>query len=207
MTDPRIAVLSALSSPDWHPVPEAHGMPWDEAEELLAAYDASRGAAAPSAPAERAAPAQRADQERGPAVNSRRSPAVRAPKPNEHERAQRQAAIEILLRRALHGVLSVPEAAVLADYWRAERELADKTRRSLGETTRALQRNREAADAEIRRLEARMAELEAATGTEGAQEGVGGPQGVQDAVDGARDVRGVPKATEGRSGDFGEAAA
>jgi hypothetical protein len=30
-------------------------MPWDEAEELLAAYDASRGAAAPSAPAERAA--------------------------------------------------------------------------------------------------------------------------------------------------------
>jgi hypothetical protein len=55
MTDPRIAVLSALSSPGWHPVPEAHGMPWDEAEELLAAYDASRGAAAPSAPADRAA--------------------------------------------------------------------------------------------------------------------------------------------------------
>jgi hypothetical protein len=54
MTDPRIAVLSALSSPGWHPVPEAHGMPWDEAEQLLAAYDASR-AAAPSAPADRAA--------------------------------------------------------------------------------------------------------------------------------------------------------
>jgi hypothetical protein len=30
-------------------------MPWDEAEELLAAYDASRAAAAPSAPANRAA--------------------------------------------------------------------------------------------------------------------------------------------------------
>ena len=44
-TDPRIAVLSAMSSPDWHPVPEAHGMPWDEAEALLAAYDASRDAA------------------------------------------------------------------------------------------------------------------------------------------------------------------
>jgi acyl-CoA reductase-like NAD-dependent aldehyde dehydrogenase len=58
MTDPRIAVLSALSSPGWHPVPEAHGMPWDEAEQLLAAYDASRAAepaAAPSAPADRAA--------------------------------------------------------------------------------------------------------------------------------------------------------
>ncbi|MEU1443063.1 hypothetical protein [Streptomyces mirabilis] len=93
-------------------------------------------------------------------MSSRRSPAVRAPKPNEHERAQRQAAVEILLRRALHGVISIPEAAVLADYWRAERELADKTRRSLGETTRALQRNREAADAEIQRLEARVAELE-----------------------------------------------
>ncbi|MFB7440212.1 hypothetical protein ACFC01_17945 [Streptomyces mirabilis] len=57
-TDPRIAVLSALSSPGWHPVPEAHGMPWDEAEQLLAAYDASRAAApaaVPSAPADRAA--------------------------------------------------------------------------------------------------------------------------------------------------------
>jgi hypothetical protein len=59
MTDPRIAVLSALSSPGWHPVPEAHGMPWDEAEQLLAAYDASRAAAAPSAPAERAARSER----------------------------------------------------------------------------------------------------------------------------------------------------
>jgi hypothetical protein len=49
-TDPRIAVLSALSSPDWHPVPEAHGMPWDEAEQLLAAYDASRDAAAVVSP-------------------------------------------------------------------------------------------------------------------------------------------------------------
>jgi hypothetical protein len=55
--DPRIAVLSALSSPGWHPVPEAHGMPWDEAVALLDAYDASRAAApaaAPSAPADRA---------------------------------------------------------------------------------------------------------------------------------------------------------
>jgi len=58
MTDPRIAVLSALSSPGWHPVPEAHGMPWGEAVALLDAYDASRAAApaaAPSAPSGRAA--------------------------------------------------------------------------------------------------------------------------------------------------------
>jgi hypothetical protein len=48
----RTAVLSALSSPDWHPVPEAHGMPWSEAEALLDAYDASRAAAsAPVSPA------------------------------------------------------------------------------------------------------------------------------------------------------------
>jgi cell division protein FtsB len=140
-------------------------------------------------------------------VNSRRSPAVRAPKPNEHERAQRQAAVEILLRRGLHGVLSVPEAAVLADYWRAERELADKTRRSLGETTRALQRNREAADAEIQRLEARVAELEAARGAEAPQETADGPQDASGAANGARDVRGAPKAADGRSGDLGEAAA
>lgn len=50
MTNPRIAVLSALSNPDWHPGREARGMPWADAEALLAAYDASH-AAAPAAPA------------------------------------------------------------------------------------------------------------------------------------------------------------
>jgi hypothetical protein len=39
--DPRIAVLSDLSSPSWHPVPEAYGMPWGEAEEKLNAYRAA----------------------------------------------------------------------------------------------------------------------------------------------------------------------
>lgn len=39
--DPRIAILSDLSSPSWHPVPESYGMPWDEAEEKLNAYRAS----------------------------------------------------------------------------------------------------------------------------------------------------------------------
>lgn len=88
---------------------------------------------------------------------------TRAPKPNQHERSQRQTAIDHLITRALRGVLTVPEAAVLADYVRAERLLADKTRRSLADTTRALQRHREAADAEIRRLEERIAQLAAHT--------------------------------------------
>ncbi|WP_123973730.1 hypothetical protein [Streptomyces sp. Ag109_O5-1] len=39
--DPRIAVLSDLSSPSWHPVPEAYGMPWDDAVKLLDAYRAA----------------------------------------------------------------------------------------------------------------------------------------------------------------------
>lgn len=54
-TDPRIAVLAAISSPEWRPVPEAHDMPWDEAEKLLAAYDASQPAPVPSVSADRAA--------------------------------------------------------------------------------------------------------------------------------------------------------
>jgi hypothetical protein len=91
---------------------------------------------------------------------------TRAPKPNQHERAGRQGAIDALLQRALRGVLTIPEAAVLADYWRAERQVADKTRRSLGDTTRALQRHREAADAEIRRLEDQIAELAGTGGQE-----------------------------------------
>ena len=84
---------------------------------------------------------------------------TRAPKPNQHERAARQATIDVLLQHALRGVLTIPEAAVLADYVRAERQNADKTRRSLAQTTDALQRHREAADTEIRRLEARIKEL------------------------------------------------
>ncbi|MFM9635935.1 hypothetical protein [Streptomyces turgidiscabies] len=39
--DPRIAVLSDLSSPSWHPTPEAYGMPWDDAVQLLDAYRAA----------------------------------------------------------------------------------------------------------------------------------------------------------------------
>lgn len=83
----------------------------------------------------------------------------RAPKPNQIERVQRHAVIDALVQRALGGELTIPEAALLAECVRADREVADKTRRSLGETTRALQRIREAADAEVQGLEARVAEL------------------------------------------------
>jgi hypothetical protein len=124
---------------------------------------------------------------------------VRPPKPNQHERAQRQTAIDILLARALRGVLSVPEAAVLADYWRGERELADKTRRSLGETTRALQRNREAADAEIQRLEARVAELEGGRSAEAAPEVTDGPESALEPVGVVLDVRGAAEPSSGRT--------
>ena len=83
----------------------------------------------------------------------------RALKPNERERLQRQALIDSLLDRALRGFLTIPEAALLAEVWRTERRVEEKTRRQLTDTTRALQRHREAADTEIRRLEARIAEL------------------------------------------------
>lgn len=86
-------------------------------------------------------------------------PTVRAPKPNQHERANRQGTIDVLLGRALRGVITIPEAALLAEYVRAERQNADKTRRSLADTTRALERHRTAADAEIQQLEQRIAEL------------------------------------------------
>jgi hypothetical protein len=138
---------------------------------------------------------------------------IRAPKPNQHERATRQAVIDNLLGRALRGALTIPEAALLADYVRAERLVADKTRRSLGDTTRALQRHREAADAEVQRLEARVEELLA--GSSGApreapvgrQEGAGGAVAALEVVSGAPDVPGAAEAAEGRSGDPGKGAA
>ena len=88
-----------------------------------------------------------------------RRPNGHAVKPNERERLQRQALIDALLLRALSGELTIPEAATLAEAWRAERVVEEKTRRRLGDTTRALTRHRAAADAEIRRLEDRIAEL------------------------------------------------
>jgi hypothetical protein len=81
-------------------------------------------------------------------------PSTRAPKPNQHERTARQGAIDALLQRALRGALTIPEAAVLTEYVQTERRISELTRQQLTDTTRALQRHREAADTEIRRLEA-----------------------------------------------------
>lgn len=39
--DPRIAVLSDLSSPEWSPVSESYGMPWDDAVAILDRYRAA----------------------------------------------------------------------------------------------------------------------------------------------------------------------
>lgn len=85
----------------------------------------------------------------------------RPPRPNQQQRAHRRAIIDTLLIRALRGVLTIPEAAVLADSVRTERRLTDVTRQRLTETTRALQRNRDAADAAIREAEQRAERAEA----------------------------------------------
>ncbi|WP_020135097.1 hypothetical protein [Streptomyces sp. 351MFTsu5.1] len=93
----------------------------------------------------------------------RRRPNGHALKPNQRARQQREAAVEALLLKAAAGTLSIPEGLLLAECWREERRLDAKTRQRLTDTTRALERHREAADGEIRRLEAELA-----AGTEGA---------------------------------------
>ncbi|MET9909732.1 hypothetical protein ABZZ74_23505 [Streptomyces sp. NPDC006476] len=90
---------------------------------------------------------------------TRRRPNGHALKPNQRERALRDATIDNLLQRALRGVLTIPEAAVLAEYWREDQRLGELTRRRLGDTTRALERHRAAAAEAIQELEARIAEL------------------------------------------------
>lgn len=135
--------------------------------------------------------------------NTHQPPRVRAPKPNQHERTQRQLVIDNLIGRALRGVLTIPEAAVLADYVRAERQLSDKTRRSLAHTTRALQRHREAADAEIRRLEERVAELTGASevGNAPPSEPAGARLTASQPANGTRDARPPERPADGRTAD------
>lgn len=128
----------------------------------------------------------------------RQRPSVRAPKPSQHERATRQAVIDVLLGRALRGVLTIPEAVVLADYVRAERRKAEKTRRSLGDTTRALQRHREAADEEVQRLEARVGEL-AGADPEAPREPPSAPRSVPQPSDGAQEPRIAPGPSQART--------
>ncbi|WP_328678428.1 hypothetical protein [Streptomyces sp. NBC_00343] len=88
------------------------------------------------------------------------SPRTRAPRPSHHDRRDRRAALDVLLGRMLRGVLTEAEAALLAEYVRTEQRLGDATRKSLGETTRALAKHREAADAAIRETEQRAVDAE-----------------------------------------------
>lgn len=90
------------------------------------------------------------------------------PMPNQQERTRRQKAIDALIDKLVGGEqLTIPEALALAECVQADRQRAEKTRRSLGDTTRALERikkaaaaeleqHREAAGDEIQRLEARV---------------------------------------------------
>ncbi|NUP18375.1 MAG: hypothetical protein HOZ81_20285 [Streptomyces sp.] len=87
-------------------------------------------------------------------------PNGRPAKPNERERLQREALIDALLLRAISGELTIPEASTLAEAWRTERKVEEKTRRRLGETTRALTKHRAAAADIVQELEDRIAELE-----------------------------------------------
>jgi hypothetical protein len=140
MTDPRIAVLSALSSPGWHPVSEAHGMPWDEAEELLAAYDASR-AAVPSAPADRAALRDLAADALADAEGWQWAPGYdKAQSPTyQHYLRQADAVLAVLPEPAARAVI-LREAADIADRFNSdcqncavELEVATKLRRMADE--------------------------------------------------------------------------
>ncbi|MFF9284848.1 coiled-coil domain-containing protein [Streptomyces griseosporeus] len=74
-------------------------------------------------------------------------------KPTAQRRHDRRALLDNLLGRALRGHLTTAEAALLAEQVREEQRGYDQTRRSLGETTAALTRHREAADTAIREAE------------------------------------------------------
>ena len=81
-------------------------------------------------------------------------PQQRAPKGRDRDRADRRAVVDVLLARLSRGIPpTTAEAALLAEHVREEQRQADETRRAMAGTTQALARHREAADAEIRRLE------------------------------------------------------
>ncbi|MGW2550050.1 hypothetical protein [Streptomyces sp. NPDC001635] len=85
----------------------------------------------------------------------------RAPKPTprltkgrDRDREDRRTAIEdVLLPRLARGVLLPAEAALLDTYVREEIRVADATRKTMGETTRALEKNRDATDTAVREAE------------------------------------------------------
>lgn len=136
---------------------------------------------------------------------TRRKPAVRAVSPNQRARQVREATVDALLLKAAAGALSIPEGLLLAELVAEGRRLDALTRRRLTDTTRALERHREAAGVEIRRLEA---ELSAATAspdvaTDGPRAALGSPQSASGAFGGDREGRGAPETSEGRSDDSG----
>ncbi|MGW6518564.1 hypothetical protein [Streptomyces sp. NPDC054962] len=81
-------------------------------------------------------------------------------KPTAQRRRDRRALLDNLLARMLRGVLTPTEAALLAATVREEQRVYDQTRRSLGETTAARTRTREAADAAVREMEQRALDAE-----------------------------------------------
>ncbi|MEV0444779.1 hypothetical protein AB0I84_04740 [Streptomyces spectabilis] len=82
-------------------------------------------------------------------------PQQRAPKGRDRDRDDRRAVVDVLLTRAQRGVLTPAEGALLAEHVREEQRLADKSRRAMAGTTRALARHRQAADEAIVEAEQR----------------------------------------------------
>lgn len=128
--------------------------------------------------------------------------------PTQKARQVREAAVDALLLKAASGALSIPEGLLLAECWREERRLDALTRRRLTDTTRALERHREAAGAEIRRLEGAVAELSSAAGSpdtapDGPRGALSSPLTASGVFGGDREGRASPGAPEGRTGDPG----
>jgi hypothetical protein len=126
-------------------------------------------------------------------------------KPAQKARQVREAAVDALLLKAAAGDLSIPEGVLLAECWREERRLDALTRRRLTDTTRALERHREAAGGEIRRLEA---ELSSAAGSpdaapDGPRAALSSPLAAPDGFGGDREGPASPGASESRTGDPG----
>ncbi|WP_050499975.1 hypothetical protein [Streptomyces globisporus] len=82
-------------------------------------------------------------------------------KGRDHERSDRRAGLDILLARLDRGTLSRTEAALLREYVNEEQRTADESRKANAGSTRALARNRAAAEAAIVEAEQRAKQAEA----------------------------------------------
>ena len=124
-----------------------------------------------------------------------------AAKPAQKARLLREAALDALLLKAAAGTLSIPEGVQLAGLVAEERRLGALTRRRLAETTRALERHREAADVEIRRLEAELADAVGSpdVASDAPRAALSSPLAASGAFGGAREGPDAPGASEGRT--------